>query len=52
MFVSAITFEKNLRKLGKTGLNDVSHSFRARSVSDVLGRAHQHFKERFNRPSA
>lgn len=52
MFVSAITFERNLRRIGKSSVNGRGRSLKTKSVAYVLGRAHQHFKERFNRPNA
>ena len=43
MLVCALVFERNLRKLGKAGLNQLTRTVRANGMRDALG------GERFNR---
>ena len=49
MLVSALVFERNLRKLGKAGLDQLTKSVRANGMRDALGGAGKRVRERFRR---
>jgi hypothetical protein len=49
MLVCALVFERNLRKLGKAGLDQLSRSVRANGLRDALGGAGQRMRDRFKR---
>jgi hypothetical protein len=49
MLASALYFERNLRKLGKAGLEHVTRSMRATGLRDALGGAKGRMRERFRR---
>jgi hypothetical protein len=49
MLVSALVFERNLRKLGRAGLEQLSRTVRANGVRDALGGAGRRVRERFRR---
>ena len=49
MLVCALVFERNLRKLGRAGLDQLSRSIRANGVRDALGGAGRRVRERFRR---
>src|SRR5690349_1138661 len=47
MLGCALYFERNLRKLGKAGLDQVTRSFKASSLRDAIGGARGRMRERF-----
>ena len=47
MLGCALYFERNLRKLGKAGLDQVSRSMKATNLRDALGGARGRMRERF-----
>jgi len=47
MLGCALYFERNLRKLGKAGLEQVSRSMKATNLRDALGGARGRMRERF-----
>jgi hypothetical protein len=49
MLVSALAFERNLRKLGRAGLQQLSESVRSRGFPDVFGDTRRRLRERFKR---
>jgi hypothetical protein len=49
MLASALVFERNLRKLGRAGLDQLTRSVRANGVRDALGGAGKRVRERFRR---
>lgn len=49
MLGCALYFERNLRKLGKAGIEQVSRSMRAGSLRDTIGGATGRMRERFKR---
>jgi len=49
MLGCALVFERNLRKLGKAGIDQLSRSVRANGLRDALGGAGQRMRERFKR---
>jgi hypothetical protein len=49
MLACALTFERNLRKLGKAGIDQLSRSVRANGLRDALGGAGQRMRDRFKR---
>ncbi len=49
MLVSALVFERNLRKLGRAGLEQLSRTVRANGMRDALGGAGRRMRERFRR---
>ena len=49
MLVCALVFERNLRKLGRAGLDQLTRTVRANGVRDALGGAGRRVRERFNR---
>lgn len=49
MLGSALVFERNLRKLGKHGLDQLSRTVKAHGLRDALGGAGQRVRERFNK---
>ena len=49
MLVSALVFERNLRKLGRAGLEQLSRTVRANGLRDALGGAGRRMRERFRR---
>ena len=49
MLVSALVFERNLRKLGRAGLEQLSRTVRANGVRDALGGAGRRVRDRFRR---
>jgi hypothetical protein len=50
MLACALYFERNLRKLGKAGLDQLTGSMRASGLRDALGGARGKVRERFKRP--
>lgn len=49
MLGCALYFERNLRKLGKAGLEHVTRSMRATHLRDAIGGARGRIRERFHR---
>jgi hypothetical protein len=49
MLVSALVFERNLRKLGRAGLEQLTRTVKANGVRDALGGAGRRVRERFRR---
>ena len=49
MLVSALAFERNLRKLGRAGLQQLSESVRSRGFPDVFGDTRNRLRERFKK---
>lgn len=49
MLACALVFERNLRKLGKAGIDQLSRSVRANGLRDALGGAGQRMRDRLNR---
>jgi hypothetical protein len=49
MLASALMFERNARKLGKVGLDQVTKSVRASGVRDFFGSTGQRMRDRFRR---
>jgi uncharacterized membrane protein len=49
MLASAFVFERNLRKMGKAGWQQVTESVRAGSLRDYLGDAGKRIRGRFRR---
>jgi len=49
MLGCALVLERNLRKLGKAGIDQLSRSVRANGLRDALGGAGQRMRERFKR---
>lgn len=47
MLACALYFERNLRKLGKAGIEQVSRSVKATNLRDALGGARGRMRERF-----
>ena len=49
MLGSAFVFERNLRKMGKAGIQQLSQTMRARGLSATLGDTGRRLRERFRR---
>ncbi len=49
MLVCALVFERNLRKLGRAGLDQLTRTVRANGVREALGGAGRRVRERFKR---
>ena len=49
MLASALLFERNLRVMGKAGLEQLSQSVKATGLRDALGGAGRRMRERFQR---
>lgn len=49
MLACALYFERNLRKLGKAGLDQLTASMKAGGVRDTLGGARGRMRDRFRR---
>jgi Protein of unknown function (DUF3040) len=49
MLACALVFERNLRKLGRAGLDQLTRTVRANGVRDALGGAGRRVRERFRR---
>lgn len=50
MLGCALYFERNLRKLGKAGLDQITSSMKASGLRDALGGAKGKVRDRFKRP--
>jgi hypothetical protein len=49
MLACALVFERNLRKLGRAGIDELSRTVRANGLRNVLGGAGRRVRGRFNR---
>jgi hypothetical protein len=49
MVFSAVIFERNLRKMGRAGLQQITESMKARNPGELLGDARRRLRERFKR---
>jgi hypothetical protein len=49
MLGSALVFERNLRKLGRAGLQQISESVRSKGFPDVFGDTRSRLRDRFRR---
>lgn len=49
MLASALVFERNLRKLGRAGLDQLARTVRASGMREALGGAGKRVRERFKR---
>ena len=52
MLACALLFERNLRKLGKAGLDQITSSMRTAGLRDAFGGARGKMRDRFKRPGA
>jgi len=50
MLVSLLWFERNARKLGRAGLEQMTENFRGGGLRDAMGGAGSKMRERFQRP--
>jgi hypothetical protein len=49
MLVAALSIERNARKMGKAGLQQITTSMKAAGVRDAFGSANQRMRDRFRR---
>lgn len=49
MLFSALAFERNLRKMGRAGLQQLSEQVKSKGFPDVFGDSRKRFRERFKR---
>ena len=49
MLASAFVFERNLRRMGRAGWQQVMHSVRARGLLDSMGDTRRRLRERFKK---
>lgn len=49
MLVSALAIERNVRKMGRAGIDEITQSMRAAGLRDAFGNANQRMRERFRR---
>lgn len=49
MLVSALAIERNARKMGRAGIQQITQSMKAAGVRDALGNANQRMRDRFRR---
>jgi hypothetical protein len=49
MLVSALAVERNARKMGKAGMQQITQSMRAAGLRDAFGNANQRMRDRFRR---
>ena len=49
MLVSLLAIERNLRKMGRAGLQQISESVRSRGFPDVFGDTRKRLRDRFKR---
>jgi hypothetical protein len=49
MFGCALVFERNLRKMGRAGWQEVTQSVKAKGLPDVLGETGKRIRKRFKR---
>ncbi|HEX6425981.1 MAG TPA: DUF3040 domain-containing protein [Acidimicrobiales bacterium] len=52
MLACALVFERNLRKLGRAGLDELTRTVRANGLRDALGGAGRRVRDRFRRDDA
>lgn len=50
MLVCVLWFEKNARKLGKAGLQEMTEHYRGGTLREAVGGAGMRFRQRFQRP--
>ena len=50
MLGSLLWFERNARRLGKAGLEQMTESFRGGALRDAMGGAGDRMRDRFRRP--
>lgn len=51
MLANVLWFEKNARKLGKVGLQEMTEHYRGGTLRDAVGGAGTRFRQRFQRPN-
>lgn len=49
MLLSALAIERNARRMGKAGLQQITQSMRAAGLRDAFGNANQRMRDRFRR---
>ncbi len=49
MLVSALAIERNVRRMGRAGIDQMTSRMRAAGVRDAFGNANQKMRDRFNR---
>lgn len=49
MLVSALTIERNARRMGKAGLDQITQSMRAAGLRDYFGNTGERMRDRFKR---
>lgn len=49
MLVSALAVERNARRMGKAGINQITQSMRTAGLRDYFGSSSQRMKDRFKR---
>jgi hypothetical protein len=49
MLISAITVERNTRRMGKAGLDQITQSMRASGLRDYFGNTSSKMRDRFKR---
>ena len=49
MLVAALVFERNARRLGKTGVQQLTQNFRGGSMRDYFGSTSQRMRDRMRR---
>lgn len=49
MLVSSMYFERNLRRMGRAGWQDISRSLKGRRLNETLGATRRRLRERFKR---
>jgi hypothetical protein len=49
MLVCALAIERNARKMGKAGLQQITQSMKASGLRDAFGNANQRMRDRFRR---
>jgi hypothetical protein len=49
MLVCALAIERNARKMGKAGLQQITQSMKASGIRDAFGNANQRMRDRFRR---
>ena len=49
MLVSALAIERNARRMGKAGIDQITQSMRAAGLRDYFGNTSQRMRDRFKR---
>jgi len=49
MLVSALAVERNARRMGKAGINQITQSMRTAGLRDYFGSSSQRMRDRFKR---